>query len=43
MSFGYSVGDFIRAVELAQQVRSRFVDAPLQFKAVTDECVTTAL
>ena len=39
MSFGFSVGDFIAAIELANKVRRDFVDAPGQFKAISDECV----
>jgi hypothetical protein len=39
MSFGFSVGDFITAIELANKIRKEFVDAPSQFKAVSDECV----
>ncbi|PVH91677.1 ankyrin [Periconia macrospinosa] len=34
MSFGYSVGDVIKTVELAREVRKRFVDAPAQYKAI---------
>ena len=37
MSFGFSVGDFIAAIELANKIRKEFVDAPGQFKAVSDE------
>ncbi|ELR09111.1 hypothetical protein VC83_04395 [Pseudogymnoascus destructans] len=37
MSFGFSVGDFITAIELANKIRKEFVDAPSQFKAVSDE------
>jgi hypothetical protein len=37
MSFGFSVGDFIKALELANKIRTRFVDAPDQFNAITDE------
>ena len=37
MSFGYSVGDFITLLRLANAVRKRFVDAPGQFKAVSEE------
>ena len=37
MSFGYSVGDFIVILQLANNVRERFVDAPKQFKAISDE------
>ena len=39
MSFGFSVGDFIAVIELANKIRREFVDAPSQFKAVLDECV----
>jgi len=39
MSFGFSVGDFITAIELANKIRKEFVDAPSQFKAISDECV----
>jgi len=38
MSFGFSVGDFIAAIQLANRIRKEFVDAPSQFKAVSDEC-----
>jgi hypothetical protein len=37
MSFGYSVGDFIALLQLANNVRERFVNAPRQFKAISDE------
>jgi hypothetical protein len=37
MSFGFSVGDFVAVLQLANQVRQRFVDAPEQFKAISDE------
>jgi hypothetical protein len=39
MSFGFSVGDFITAIELANKIRKEFVDAPSQFKDISDECV----
>jgi hypothetical protein len=39
MSFGFSVGDFITAIELANRIRTQFVDAPDQFKAISDEWV----
>jgi hypothetical protein len=39
MSFGFSVGDFIAAIELANKVRREFVDEPSQFKAISDEYV----
>jgi hypothetical protein len=37
MSFGFSVGDFITVLQLANQTRQRFVDAPEQFKAISEE------
>ncbi|KFY03097.1 hypothetical protein O988_01710 [Pseudogymnoascus sp. VKM F-3808] len=37
MSFGFSIGDFITAIELANKIRKEFVDAPSQFKTVSDE------
>ncbi|KFZ02648.1 hypothetical protein V500_00038 [Pseudogymnoascus sp. VKM F-4518 (FW-2643)] len=37
MSFGFSIGDFIAAIELANRIRKEFVDAPSQFKAISDE------
>ena len=33
MSFGFSIGDFIAVMELANRVRKEFVAAPSQFKA----------
>jgi hypothetical protein len=39
MSFGFSVGDFITAIELASKIRKAFVDAQNQFKAISDEYV----
>jgi hypothetical protein len=39
MSFGFSVGDFIAAIQLANDIRKEFVDAPGQFKAISDEYV----
>lgn len=37
MSFGFSVGDFIAAIELANTIRKEFVDAPSQFRDISDE------
>jgi hypothetical protein len=37
MSFGFSIGDFITVIELANKVRKEFVHAPSQFKAISDE------
>lgn len=39
MSFGFSAGDFIAMIELAKRIRKEFVDAPSQFKDISDECV----
>jgi hypothetical protein len=39
MSFGFSVGDFIAAIELTNKIRKEFVDAPSQFKGISDKCV----
>ena len=39
MSFGFSVGDFLGAITLANKIRKEFVGAPAQFKALSDECV----
>jgi hypothetical protein len=40
MSFGYSVGDFITVLRLANKIRERLVDASEQFEAISDELVT---
>jgi hypothetical protein len=40
MSFGFGVGDFITVIELANKIRKDFVDAPSQFKAISDEYET---
>jgi hypothetical protein len=37
MSFGFSIGDFIAAIELANKIRKGFAGAPAQFKAISDE------
>lgn len=37
MSFGFSIGDFITAIGLANKIRKEFVDAPSQFKDISDE------
>lgn len=39
MSFGFSIGDFIAVIELANRLRKDFVDAPSQFKDISDEYV----
>jgi hypothetical protein len=40
MSFGFSIGDFIAAIELANKIRKEFADAPSQFNDISDECVS---
>ena len=37
MSFGFSIGDFITAIELVNQLRKDFAGAPSQFNALSDE------
>jgi len=37
MNFGFSVGDFITVLWLANKIHERFVDAPEQFEAISDE------
>jgi hypothetical protein len=37
MSFGFSVGDFVAVLQLAKTIRERFVGAPEQFKAISNE------
>ena len=39
MSFGFSVGDFLEAIRLANKMRKEFANAPSQFKAISDEYV----
>ncbi|KAH8645974.1 hypothetical protein BGZ60DRAFT_535757 [Tricladium varicosporioides] len=43
MSFGFSVGDFIATIELANRIRKEFVDAPSQFKAISEEVRSLAI
>jgi hypothetical protein len=37
MSFGFSVGDFIAVIGLANKIRKVFADAPSQFKDISIE------
>ncbi|KNG84604.1 hypothetical protein ANOM_006429 [Aspergillus nomiae NRRL 13137] len=37
MSFGFSIGDFLTVIELANKIRKEFAGAPSQFKAINDE------
>jgi hypothetical protein len=39
MSFGFGIGDFIAVIDLAKKIRREFVDAPSQFKDISDEYV----
>lgn len=36
MSFGYGVGDFLAVVNLAKTIKERFVNAPEQFKQISE-------
>jgi hypothetical protein len=37
MNFGFSVGDFVPILQLANDIRKQFVDAPSQFRAISEE------
>lgn len=37
MSFGFSVGDFLAVIELANKIRRDFVGAPKQFQDISME------
>jgi hypothetical protein len=37
MSFGFSVGDFLAIIRLADDVRGCFVQAPKEYKAISGE------
>ncbi|KAI8714078.1 NACHT domain-containing protein [Fusarium sp. LHS14.1] len=37
MSFGFSIGDFLAAAQLAHKIRKDFSGAPSQFKSLSDE------
>ncbi|KAI2839829.1 hypothetical protein CBS147321_10870 [Aspergillus niger] len=43
MSFGFSVGDFLAVIERANHIRTRFVGAPAQLKALSDEVRNLAI
>lgn len=36
MSFGFSVGDFLAVIQLANKIRKDFLGAPSQFSDITD-------
>jgi hypothetical protein len=37
MSFGFSVGDFLATLKLADGLKMRFAQAPSEFKAMSGE------
>ncbi|KAI9367927.1 hypothetical protein BJX61DRAFT_261714 [Aspergillus egyptiacus] len=37
MSFGYSVGDFLATIELAKKLRRRFINAPGEFRSLSED------
>lgn len=37
MSFGFGVGDIIKAVELCHKLRRDFADAPRQWREINEE------
>ena len=37
MSFSFGISDFIAVLTLVNKIRKRFVDAPEQFRAISDE------
>lgn len=41
MSFGFSVGDFLTVFEHVNKVRKRFINAPAQFEALSDQYVSS--
>ena len=43
MSFGFSIGDFITVLQLANDLRKQFVGAPDQFKDISDEFVASTI
>ncbi|KAJ5964750.1 uncharacterized protein N7479_004626 [Penicillium vulpinum] len=43
MSFGFGIGDFLAVIELAKEIRKGFVEAPVQFKNISDESLSLVL
>lgn len=39
MSFGFSIGDFLTVFEHANKLRKRFINAPAQFHALSEQYV----
>jgi hypothetical protein len=42
MNFGFSIGDFITIIEHTNKLRKVFVGAPSQFKALSDEYISSS-
>jgi len=40
MSFGFSIGDFLAVIQLANKIRKDFASAPREFKGALDVLVT---
>ncbi|OQE42234.1 hypothetical protein PENCOP_c004G00355 [Penicillium coprophilum] len=43
MSFGFGIGDFLAVIKLATKIRKDFVEAPAQFKSLSDEVRSLSL
>ncbi|CAG7985724.1 unnamed protein product [Penicillium nalgiovense] len=43
MSFGFGVGDFLAVIKLANETRKAFVEAPVQFKSISNEVRSLSL
>ena len=39
MSFGFSIGDLVTLIDLANKIRKQFVGAPSQLQKISDEYV----
>jgi len=42
MSFGFGIGDFLTAYDLAAKIRKEFADAPSQYNSISTEFATSA-
>jgi hypothetical protein len=40
MSFGFGIGDFLTAYELAEKIRKKFSNAPSQYMSISNEFAT---
>ncbi|KAL3477687.1 hypothetical protein BJX99DRAFT_225932 [Aspergillus californicus] len=43
MSLGFGVGDFLAVIQLANDLRGRFAQAPKEYKAITEEVESLVL